>query len=169
MKLKAAAATLLGLVVLTGTVACASTSSAPQQAPLTATPQSPSPTPTVMTSQDALVRERILKARESAPRVDYGGDSPCMIWGSAPPGTSEERLKWVREHSSGCLPGNTDSRKWKPNDFGVPACRGGEGPYVAIFSDGSSIDVYGLTCQEAKAQAKRLAPDGTEIVDFFPI
>ena len=122
-----------------------------------------------MTSQDALVRERILKARESTPRVNFGSDSPSTIQGSAPPGTSKERLKWVREHSSGCLPINTNTKKWKPNDFGVPACRGGEGPYVAIYSDGSSIDVYGLTCQEAKAQARRPAPDGTEIVDFFPI
>lgn len=169
MMLKAAGPALLALGLLVGATACANTSTGQQEAAETSPPVTPSPTPTMMTSQDALIRERVQEAREAAPSVDVGRDSPCAVWGTAPPGTSEDRLKWVREHSSGCIPGNRKIKKWKPGDFAATSCRGGEGPYVAIFSDGSSIDVYGLTCQEAKTEAKRLAPSGTRIVDFFPI
>lgn len=167
-----AATNTLLVLVLSVTVACGSSSTPQAQAPaatLSASPL-PTPTPTVMTSQDAAVRERIQKAREAAPKIEFDDDSPCYMLGSAPPGTSEERLAWAREHSIGCFDDDVSNSNSAPTwGFGGGGCRGGEGPYVAIFSDGSSISVYGMSCRDAKAQAKEQAGPGLRIIDFFPI
>lgn len=114
------------------------------------------------------MRERIKEARESAPDVEYKRDSPCLVWGSAPAGTSEERLAWLREHSTGCF----EADQLDPADIPGPAfrgdgCRGGEGPYLAILSDGTSFSVYGITCRDAKIQAKMQVPPGARIVEFL--
>lgn len=115
------------------------------------------------------MRERIKAAREAAPDVEYKQDSPCLVWGSAPAGTSEERLAWLRDHSTGCIEEDLADPKSAPEWATGGGCRGGEGPYLAIFSDGTSLTVYGISCRDAKAQAKMQAPSSGRIVEFFPI
>lgn len=115
------------------------------------------------------MRERIKAAREAAPDVKYKQNSPCLVWGSAPAGTSEERLAWLRDHSTGCFEEESVDPKSVPEWATGGGCRGGEGPYLAIFSDGTSLTVYGMNCRDAKAQAKMRAPSSGRIVEFFPI
>ena len=159
-------------IVMGGIVACGDASPPRAQSPQVSVERSPTPTPTptVMTSQDAAVRDRINEARDAAPDIKYKRNPPCLVWGSAPPGTSEERLAWLREHSTGCFeedqPDPDDAPNWV---FGGGGCRGGEGPYLAILSDGTSFTVYGMNCRDAKAQAKMQAPPGVRITNFFPL
>jgi len=61
-------------------------------------------------------------------------------------------------------------RPWKKaNTSG--ACQGirGKGPYDFIFSDGSTRQAYGLTCQEALREAKRTVPRGVFVIEAIPL